>query len=98
MSKLSTAQLKTMISEWLSKPDLRKVLEHYTDDWRCKNEQDIRAKLDHTAECFGFRKGASKEEIEEHIWKLWSVGKHWSRQEKHKVKDEAEEFFYTNCV
>lgn len=93
MSKLSTARLKGMISEWLSKPEIRKDLEHHSDDYGCRNEQEIREKLDNTAELFGFRRGCTRAELDEHIWKMWCDGSQWKREEKRKLKDEAEDIF-----
>jgi len=74
MSKLSTAKLKEMISGWLSKPEIRQELAHHTDGYGCRNEEELRKRIDDTAELFEFRKGCTPAELEEHIWKLWYDG------------------------
>ena len=89
--KLSTDTIKNLMNTWL--PQLPKEdLEHYAErtgwfDGEKPSEQEI---IDTVAADFGFRKGATKAELMDHIYKLWCDGSKWKRNEKHTLKEEWE--------
>ena len=100
--KLSTARLKELISEWLSKPEIRKELSHDSDmsdpehtipDW--ENDDVPITQMARAARLWGCPHLKTPVELEEHIWNLWKDGSNWKRQEKRHLKDEAEDTFST---
>lgn len=82
--KLSTAKLKKLIGEWLSKPEIRESLKHHSD-------VHTRENLDYVAELFGGKKGCTQSDLEQHIWGMWCDGGRWKRREKRMLKDEWED-------
>jgi len=90
--KLSTKKLKELIGGWLSKPEVREDLKHHSDCGdRCAS--DGGSALDYTAHLFGFRKGCTQAELEQHIWGMWCDGSQWKREEKHKLGPEWDSYF-----
>lgn len=93
MTKLSTPQLRDLISGWLSKPEIRSELKHHSDvdpsrtvkGWGGRPDM---TSLEYTVDLFGAPKGCTAVQLEEHIWKLWCDGTQWKRQEKRQLKDE----------
>jgi hypothetical protein len=92
MSKLTTAKLKSMISKWISTPEIRKDLDQF-GWWEERTPEEQRKLIDTEAAYYGFRTGCTQEELEEHIWKLWCDGNQWKRSEKYNLKDEAVDTF-----
>ena len=87
MSKFSTHQLKNMISIWLSDPKFKEDLKHHSD-------YDIN-KADFHEQCIIFEASdnvETKEQLEEHIWKLWIDGEQWKRHEKRKLKNNWDDY------
>jgi hypothetical protein len=98
--KLSTEKLKEMIGTWLSKPEVRGDLEHHSEmDDPTRVIHGFGGRPDETLLEYNKRmfeapvSVSNAEELEEHIWKLWCDGSNWKRQEKHQLKDEAEDTF-----
>lgn len=102
MAKLSTAAIKTLISTWLSNPDTRKELQHHTEDLdtahpvaACGSRPEMSA-LEYTIDFFGAPKGTTREQLEEHIWKMWCDGSRWKRLEKRRLNDDFDSYIFVD--
>lgn len=85
--KLSTDALKKLMSTWLKGLD-KEDLRHYTG---CdEDETPDQEAIDEAAGEFNFRKGASWQELLDHIYDLWCDGSKWKRITKNKLGDEWE--------
>src|SRR5574338_1669808 len=95
MEKLSTAKLKTLISEWLGKPEIRPDLRHHTEmrGEGLKDPAEQRRWIDESAEWYGSKKGLSVPQLEQHFWDIWRDGGQWKRHEKRKLKECWEDYF-----
>jgi hypothetical protein len=78
-NKLSTKEIKKLMCTWMAKLDKRR-LEHYATPYAPTQEQQ-----DELATDFGFRKGATSDELLDHIYKIWCDGEQWTRDEKKKL-------------
>ncbi len=83
--KLTTADLKNLISNWFSKCDLSK---EFTGDCDTYEQED----LDRHAGYFNLPKGSTAEEIANHKLKLFVDGNKWARGEKGRIKEEVYEY------
>lgn len=82
MSKFSTNQLKTMMITWLSNPKFREDLKYYSD--YNPDEAEFHEK------CIIFEASEdieTKDQLAEHIWKLWTDYKQWKCIAKYKLKE-----------
>ncbi len=82
MTKISTAEIRKRIVGWLGTAELKEDLKGYY-----VQDDSSPCALVRYAERFGAPVGSSKDEIEEFIWKLWSDGSQWKREEKSRLKD-----------
>ena len=99
MEKLSTNKLKSLMSTWLVELD-KSDLAHYAEPYlpyiegETREAQKLRRNsqelLDEHAAEFGCRKGVNRDELLDHIYKLWCDGSMWKRSEKNLLKDEWE--------
>ncbi len=100
--KLGTSELKKLISQWLSKPEIREDLKHHSecddptrlmDDWQTKTQI---TELQYMLRLWEAPSTVQTvEQLEEHIWKMWCDGGRWKRQEKRQLKDSWEEYLAT---
>lgn len=100
--KLTTADLKKKISEWLSNPEYREILEHHTDfNYRDDSidpfsfDQDLgTSPFEYTANAFEAPSSVKTiDALREHIWELWCNGSKWRRASKEKLKDNWDSYF-----
>lgn len=90
MEKLSTDKLKKLITQWLSTLEIENDLKgYYTQDLDQKE-------LDYISNELGLDKNLTAGDIDCHIFKLFSNGSQWSRENKEKLKEEWKSYFYTN--
>ncbi len=99
--KLSTKKLKVMIAEWLSKPEIRKELQHHSE---IENPDEIRkswdgnkdvTRLEYELDLWKAPKSIKTcAQFEEFIWNMWCDGEQWKRFEKRKLKEDWESYFY----
>lgn len=87
MNKLSTNQLKTMMVTWLSNPKFREDLKYYSDYNPDEAEFHEKCIIFETSENI-----ETKEQLEEHIWKLWTNSEQWRHHEKRKLKENYDEY------
>lgn len=93
MSKLTTKELKKMISGWLDNPSYRKFLEDYTE-LRGRHYLSPEDEIEYIRKMFGAPKNINTVKLlEEYIWNLWKDGNKYSREEKHKLGCEFETYF-----
>lgn len=78
--KITTSDIKKMISEWLGKVDLSTEFIPNVSE---------REDLDREAEYFNLPKGLTHEEIGAHKLKLFINGNQWLRDEKHRLGDDT---------
>jgi hypothetical protein len=101
MSKLSTKELKTMISLWLSDPKCKEDIKYYSDmtdldelgpDWQ---SGETVTQIECARRLWGAPKHVNTPELlDEFIWKLWIDGSRWKRNKKCKIQEDEYGIFY----
>lgn len=88
MSKLSTDKLKTMISEWLSKPEYRsKIIDDDFDPNEWVDRDKTITMMEQKREDWEAPPSINTPQLlGEYIWKLWCDGSQWKRVEKQMLK------------
>lgn len=98
--KLSTTKIKELIGTWLSSTEARNNLQHHSE---ISNPNGImkgwggaadKTELQYALDLWEAPTSVQTSiQLEEYIWKLWCDGSRWKREEKRKLKDEAEDTF-----
>ena len=79
MLKLSTSQLKAMITNWLSTEESKAEIAHL---WKITAENAAAE-----AAKYGFKQVKTVEELSDALFNAWRTGKNWKRQEKSLLKN-----------
>lgn len=93
MPKITTQDIKNKIPQWLGTDHLRDELKNYyiedddTDEDVAERAESLEVKL---------KNPASKEEFRQAVFNLFRNGNQWSREEKRKITEDFDNYFYQN--